>query len=245
MTNLFAKCEVCAMRSYGQFCPIAKASELFCERWTALILRDLVAGATRFSQLRRGVPLASPTLLSRRLKELEAEGIIERRRSGAKHNWTYHLTPAGKEFAPILHALGVWGQRWSRRDLAKHEVNLTLLIWAIELGVKPEAFGERRCIVRLTFTDQPEGVRHWWFINEGGQAELCVKDPGFEVDLYLVATLPGMIQIYRGDLSLARALDQGQLEAHGAGWARRALSRWLVPSSFARVKSQRTETRAA
>lgn len=119
------------MRSYGQFCPIAKASELFCERWTALILRDLVAGATRFSQLRRGVPLMSPTLLSRRLKELEAEGIIVRRRRAGGSSWTYHLTRSGEEFAPILQALGVWGQRWSRRELAKHEMNLTLLIWAI------------------------------------------------------------------------------------------------------------------
>jgi DNA-binding HxlR family transcriptional regulator len=94
------------MRSYGQFCPIAKAAELFCERWTALILRDLVAGATRFAELKRGVPLASRTVLSRRLKKLEAEGVIERRRSGTARRWTYHLTPAGKEFAPILE--GLW-----------------------------------------------------------------------------------------------------------------------------------------
>jgi DNA-binding HxlR family transcriptional regulator len=233
------------MRSYGQFCPIAKASELFCERWTPLILRDLTAGATRFSQLRRGVPLMSPTLLSRRLKELEAEGVIERRRSATRSRWTYHLTPAGREFGPILQALGVWGQRWSRRALAKHETNLTLLIWGIELSVDPNAFGERRCVVQLTLTDQPDSNRRWWFINEDGRAGLCVKEPGFEVDLYLASTLPDMIHIYRGDLSLARALDQGRLEAHGTAWARRALSRWLVPSALARVKSQRIDSRAA
>jgi DNA-binding HxlR family transcriptional regulator len=233
------------MRSYGQFCPVAKAAELFCERWTALILRDLVAGATRFSQLRRGVPLASPTLLSRRLKELEAEGIVERRRADTRRGWTYHLTPAGKEFAPIIEGLGVWGQRWSRRELAKHEINLTLLMWGLELSIKPEAFGARRCVVKLTFADQPEGTRHWWFINEDGRAELCVEEPGFEVDLYLVTTLPDMIYIYRGDLPLARALDQGRLEAHGAAWARRVLSRWLARSPLADVKSQRAGARAA
>lgn len=233
------------MRSYGQFCPIAKAAELFCERWTALILRDLVAGATRFSQLRRGVPLASPTLLSRRLKELEAEGIVERRRSGSGRSWTYHLTPAGKEFAPIIEALGIWGQRWSRRELAKHEINLTLLMWGLERTAKPEAFGARRCVVKLTFADQPEGSRHWWIVNEDSRAELCVTDPGFEVDLYLLTTLPDMIYIYRGDLPLARALDQGRLEAHGAAWARRALARWLALSPLAQVKSQRVDARAA
>jgi DNA-binding HxlR family transcriptional regulator len=99
------------MRSYGQFCPVAKAAELFCERWTPLILRDLAAGATRFSQLHRGVPLMSPTLLSRRLKHLEAEGVVERRRSAGGSSWTYHLTPAGEDLSPIVMSLGLWGQR--------------------------------------------------------------------------------------------------------------------------------------
>jgi len=233
------------MRSYGQFCPIAKAAEIFCERWTALILRDLVAGATRFSQLRRGVPLASPTLLSRRLKQLEAEGIVERRRSDSGRSWTYHLTSAGREFAPIIEGLGVWGQRWTRRELEKHEINLTLLMWALELCVKPDAFGGRRCVVKLSFTDQPEGVRHWWFVNDDGRVELCVEEPGYEVDLYLATTLPDMIYVYRGDLSLAAARAQGRLEVHGAAWARRALSRWLAPSALAQVKSQRATAQAA
>ncbi|MDZ4735068.1 MAG: helix-turn-helix domain-containing protein [Rhodospirillaceae bacterium] len=229
------------MRSYGQFCPIAKAAELFCERWTALILRDLMLGATRFSQLRRGVPLASPTLLSRRLKELEIEGIIERRRSDSGRSWTYHLTPAGAEFAPIVEGLGVWGQRWSRRELAKHEINITLLMWALEQNVKPEIFGTRRCVVKLSFTDQPARTRDWWFINEAARTELCFEEPGFEVDLYLTTTLADMIYIYRGDLTLTRAMAQGRFEAEGAAWARRALARWLAPSPLAHVKSQRAE----
>ncbi len=233
------------MRSYDQFCPIAKAAELFCNRWTALILRDLTAGATRFAQLRRGVPAVSPTLLSRRLKELEQEGVIERRRSGRGHGWTYHLTPAGREFAPLIEALGVWGQRWSRRELARHERNLTLLIWAMELRARPAAFGDRRCVVKITFTDQPEATRHYWFINEHGHADVCVKDPGFEVDRYLATTLSDMIYIYRGDLPLTLALERRRIQAHGVGWARRQLSAWLPRSPFAHVKSLRTHARAA
>ncbi|MGH8249692.1 MAG: winged helix-turn-helix transcriptional regulator [Steroidobacteraceae bacterium] len=233
------------MRSYGQFCPVAKAAEIFCERWTALVLRDLAAGATRFAQLRRGVPLASPTLLSRRLKELEQEGVVERRRSGSGRSWTYHLTRAGEEFTPLIHALGVWGQRWSRRDLQRHEVDLALLLWALEISVKPAAFEGRRCVVKLTFSDQPGDRQHWWFINENVRVELCLEDPGFEVDLYLTTTLPDMIRIYRGDVPLARALAQEILKVHGASWARRSLPRWLRPSPFAQVKSQRAQTRAA
>ena len=137
------------MKSYGQFCPVAKAAELFCERWTALILRDLAGGATRFSELQRGVPLASPTILSRRIRQLEAEGVVERRRSSSGRSWTYHLTPAGREFAPIVEALGIWGQRWSRRELAEHEIDLGLLVWAMEKSVRPEAFSGRRTIVAV------------------------------------------------------------------------------------------------
>ena len=233
------------MKSYGQFCPVAKAAEVFCEKWTPLILRDLASGAQRFSELKRGVPLASPTLLSRRLKQLEAEGIIERRRSKTGRSWTYHLTPAGAEFAPIVEALGIWGQRWSRRQLADHEVDLGLLVWAMERSTKPEAFGERRTVVKLTFTDQPENKRHWWFLNESGHVELCLADPGDEVDLYLTTTVRDLIYVWRGDLPLARAVDDGRLEAHGAAWARRALSRWLGISRLAHVKPQRYAAQAA
>jgi DNA-binding HxlR family transcriptional regulator len=233
------------MRSYGQFCPVAKAAELFCERWTPLILRDLAGGATRFSELQRGIPLASPTLLSQRLKQLEAEGVVIRRRSPGGGSWTYHLTAAGREFAPIVEALGVWGQRWSRRELAEHEIDLGLLIWAMEKGVRPAAFGARRTLVRIEFTDQPAKKRYWWFRNENGRSELCLDDPGGEVDLYLSATLRDMIYVWRGDLGLARALEQGRLEAHGTAAARRALPRWLAISTLAHLKSARGDERAA
>jgi DNA-binding HxlR family transcriptional regulator len=227
------------MKSYGQFCPIAKAAELFCERWTALILRDLIAGATHFAQLRRGVPGASPTLLSRRLKELEREGVIERRRSASGGAWTYHLTPAGRDFEPLVRSLGVWGQRWSRRELEKHEINLTLLLWALELSVNPAAFGARRSVVKVTFCDQPAGTQEWWFLNENEKATVCVEDPGFDVDLYVSTTLVDMIHVYRGDLPLARALAQRRLKVHGVGWASRAFSKWMGTSALADVKSQR------
>ena len=144
------------MKGYGQFCPVAKAAELFCERWTPLIVRDLANGATRFSELRRGVPLMSPTLLSRRLKQLEAEGIVERRRAATGNSWTYHLTAAGSEFVPLVMALGVWGQRWSRRQFAEGEVDVSLLAWSLERGVDATAFGNSSTVIQIRFTDQTE-----------------------------------------------------------------------------------------
>ncbi len=173
------------MNSYGQFCPVAKAAEVFCARWTPLILRDLAGGATRFSELKRGIPLASPSLLTTRLRELEAEGIIERRRSAGGSSWTYHLTRAGEEFTPVVLALGTWGQRWTRRDLEEHEIDLDLLLWAMEKAVHPDAFGDGRTVVEVDVTDQPRNKRRWWFLNEDGRCELCVKDPGFDVALYI------------------------------------------------------------
>ena len=229
------------MKSYGQFCPVAKAAELFCERWTALILRDMAWGATRFSELQRGVPLMSPTLLSRRLKQLEAEGIVERRRKNGQRGASYHLTESGLEFVPVVEALGVWGQRWSRRQLADGEVDLGLLIWGLERSVDPTAFGGRQTVVRLQFTDQPAHKQFWWFVNRDDGCELCVHDPGLEVDLYLACTLPDMIYVIRGDLSLSRALDEERLEALGDRSRLKALGRWLNLSPLAAVPSARPD----
>lgn len=230
------------MKGYGQFCPVAKAAELFCERWTPLIVRDLAAGATRFSELKRGVPLMSPTLLSRRLKELEAEGVVERRRSAKGKNWTYHLTASGCEFVPLVTALGMWGQRWSRRQLAKGEIDVSLLAWSLERSVDAAVFGdESAVVVRIEFADQAAAKSRWWFINRDGLCELCLQDPGHDVDLYLTTTVRDMIYIVRGDLSLTCALDSGRLEVSGPRSLRVLIRKWLNLGPLTRVRSQRAD----
>ena len=225
------------MRSYGQFCPIAKAAELFCERWTPLIIRELATGASRFSEVRRGVPLMSPTLLSRRLKQLEAEGIVERKAKQGGRGLSYQLTEAGREFVPVIAQLGTWGQRWSRRELAENEVDLGLLIWTLEKSVDPLAFGDKRTVVRLQFTDQPASKSLWWFVNNSATCELCLEDPGFEVDLYVTCGLPDMIRVVRGDISLSRATSDGMLEILGSAFVRRSFRAWLNLSDLSKVKS--------
>lgn len=221
------------MKRYGQFCPVAKAAEVFCERWTPLIVRDLALGATRFSELQRGVPLASPSLLSARLKQLQREGIIERRRSESGNSWTYHLTAAGEELVPMVYALGTWGQRWSRRDLDDNEVDLGLLLWALERGAHPDAFGNGRTVIELTITDQIETKRNWWYRNEAGSCELCLTAPDSDIDLYVEATLRDLIRVWRGDLKLARALDTERLKAHGSAKARKAFPEWFAVNPLA------------
>ncbi|HWM28751.1 MAG TPA: helix-turn-helix domain-containing protein [Woeseiaceae bacterium] len=229
------------MKSYGQFCPVAKAAEVFCERWTALIIRDLACGAERFSELKRGVPLMSPTLLTRRLRQLEQEGIVERKESdrGSTDRLVYRLTAAGQELVPAVALLSNWGQRWARRELAEGEIDLGLLVWALERGVRPDAFGTERTVVQLVLTDQRPAKRRWWFVNENGAVQLCVKDPGFEVDLYVEASLPDAIYIWRGDLSVTRAEAEDRLKVHGVSFARRAFHAWLNLGEWTQVRSQR------
>lgn len=225
-------------KGYGQFCPVAKAAELFCERWNALLLRELGAGASHFSEIQRGVPLMSPSMLSRRLKELESEGVVERRDAGGTAR-TYHLTDAGREFLPLVEALGVWGQRWTRRQLSEDEVDYRLLIWDMERTVRGDAFGDRRTIVQLEFTDLPAGKALWWFVNEPDGVQLCLQDPGYEVDLFLSISVRDMIYLWRGDLPVERALEDGRLEAHGARRFRSALRSWFNLSRLADVPSMR------
>jgi len=226
------------MKNYGQFCPVAKAAEVFCERWTALILRDLAAGPRRFSELKRGVPLMSPSLLAQRLRWLAAEGVVERRQSAGRHA-IYDLTEAGRDFAPLVKALGIWGQRWSRRELAPHEMDIGLLLWAMEQGACADAFGERRTVLQLDFIDQPAHKRRWWFLVEGGRTELCIGAPKLEIDLFVEVSLADMIRIWRGDLSLRRALDEDRVELAGERDLRRRFGRWLARAAIAGVRSRR------
>ena len=130
-------------------------------------MRDLAAGPRRFSELKRGVPLMSPSLLSARLKWLIEEGVIARHDLGEKRP-AYALTEAGREFVPLVEALGIWGQRWTRRELKAHEMDIGLLVWGLESATDPNAFGDRRCLVRLELTDQTDAKRFWWFPQPEG-----------------------------------------------------------------------------
>lgn len=229
------------MKSRGQFCPVAKAAERFCERWNALIIRDLAHGPRRFSELQRGVPLMSPSLLSSRLKWLIDEGVLTRADMGERC-LGYALTEPGREFVSLVEALGVWGQRWTRRELGEHELDLGLLVWSLECYSNPDAFGAGRCLIRLELTDQIESKRLWWFLNEKGRCELCVDDPGGEVNLFLACSLLHAIYLVRGDRTPEVAIDLQKIEVVGDGWARNAFTKWLNLGPLTQVASHRRRT---
>ena len=230
------------MKGYGQFCPVAKGAEVFCERWTPLLLRELLCGSTQFSDLHRGVPLMSRSLLSLRLKQLEEIGVVERRQG--PQGPQYHLTQAGEEFAPIIRQLGEWGQRWFRSSFHREELDVTVLMWDMRRCIKPEAFPRGRSCVQFEFSGLPASKRTWWLVCDGEEADLCPADPGFEVDLYVATDLRTMTRIFMGDLSLKTALADDAIELSGPRELRQRFEEWLGLSSFAEIEDARSDNRA-
>src|SRR5262249_51333560 len=165
------------MRAYGQFCPVAKAAEVFAERWTPLVVRELLAGSAHFNDLHRGIPLMSRTLLSQRLKQLEGLGVVTRTR-GARGS-EYGLTEAGRELAPLVQLLGEWGQRRYRTRYVKEELDVRVLMWDLRRMVKPEAFPPGRVCAQFEFSDVPATKRTWWLVSSESEVDLCPTDPGF------------------------------------------------------------------
>lgn len=215
---------------YGHLCPLAKATEILAERWTLLVIRELLSGAKRFNEIRRGVPLVSPSLLAQRLRRLEREGLISREPSGSGH--AYRLTEAGHELAPVIRRLSLWGERWVLGHIDRHRPEAATLMWAVRRRVDPSAFGQGRTVVQFEFTDQPQAKRYWWLINEPSTVDLCLKDPGFDVALYVVTDLETMADIWVGKRPLSTAISSGSLELSGPARVRRAFSAWLLLSPF-------------
>jgi DNA-binding HxlR family transcriptional regulator len=183
--------------SYNQFCPVAMAAETLCSRWTLLLLRELILGSTRFNELRRGVPRMSPALLSKRLKDLEAAGIVTRTAvEGEPDVLEYRLTEAGKDLRPIIEAVGVWGQRWVTTEATLKNLDSNLLMWDIRRNINPDPMPRGRQTIQFIFGDCPQSERNFWLIVEPEkEVDLCVVDPGFDVDLYLSTDLRTMTEI--------------------------------------------------
>jgi DNA-binding HxlR family transcriptional regulator len=221
------------MRGYGQFCPVAKGAEVFAERWTPLVLRELLCGSIHFGDLHRGVPLMSRTLLSKRLKQLESIGVV-RRKSGPRGP-EYHLTEAGKEFAPIVQALGEWGQRWFRTRFGRENLDVTLLMWDMRRNVQADAFPSERISVQFDFAELPASKRHWWLVSNEDEVDLCPTDPGYEVALYVTTDLRTMTRVWMGDLPVRAAIASGEIELDGRRDLRQRFERWLGLSGFAAI----------
>lgn len=219
------------MSRYRQFCPVALAAEVFAERWTPLILRELLCGSHRFNELVQGLPRMSPGLLAQRLRQLARDGIVERRPASTGRGWLYYLTPAGEEFAQVVERLGEWGQRWAVDHLDPEHLDPALLMWAMHRDVNADALPADLVVIRFDFRGEKN---RFWLLLTRPEVDVCLKDPGIEVDLLVTADLMSMTRVYLGRLGIAEAIDQGLVELDGPPRLVRAFPSWIGVSSFAR-----------
>lgn len=227
------------MKGYGQYCPIALASEIFAERWTPLILRELLNGARRFNDIRRCVPLISRTLLAQRLRQLEDAGIVVSKPLDRGRGREYTPTLAAEEFRAVLDGLGHWGQRWAARQFDSENLDLSTLMWNVRRRVDLRRLPAPRVVVRFEFGAVParcRGFRTCWLVLERAGADVCLKDPMLDVDLVVAADAATMARVWMGALTFAEATRSGGLRMEGPRELVRAFPTWLMLSSFANVE---------
>jgi DNA-binding HxlR family transcriptional regulator len=224
--------------TYGQFCPVAMAAEILCTRWTVVLLREMIAGSTRFNDLRRGVPRMSTALLSQRLKELEQAGVIARVRAVSESGpYEYQLTRAGRDLQPLIECFGLWGQRWIETRRTLHNLDPQLLMWDMRRNLDPRPMPERRSTIQFVYAELPAAQRTWWLIVAPDKAvDLCSIDPGFDVDLCVSTDLKTMTAIWMGLETVRNATQRRHLMLAGDRKLAARMQAWLGRSPFAKEK---------
>jgi len=221
--------------NYGQFCPISKAAEILGERWTFLIVRELLMGGRRFNQLQRGLGDISPALLTARLKYFEAEGLVVRRRINGQRGFEYSPTAACEALKPIIIALGEWGLCWARNTLATDYLDVEMLMLYLERSIDPAELPGSETVIHFRFDDIPE-QRDWWLLVRAGKVDVCITQPGRDVDVFFTTTARTMSEVWIGDRSYRDAVLAGELIVEGDLRLTRRISSWLRPSIFAGSK---------
>ena len=195
---------------YGQFCPVAKATEVIGEKWTLLVLRELLLGTTRFNDFQRALSRMSPTLLAKRLRHLEQCGVIIRKKLSGQKGYEYRLTAAGKELAPLVEVLAVWGMRWARNQLSDDELDVEFLMQDLQRRLQTEYLPDGETVICLTF-DELTKHKTWWLLVDGDVVDLCTEDPGKDVDLYISSSVRTMVEVWEGDLDMRTAVRNGSI----------------------------------
>jgi len=214
------------MTEYGQFCPVAKATELIGEKWTLLVLRELLLGTTRFNDFQRALSRMSPTLLVKRLRHLEECGIIVRKKLSGQRSYEYLLTAAGKELAPLVETLAIWGMRWARSQLTDDELDVEFLMRELQRRLQTQHLPDGQTVVCMTF-DELTHHKTWWLLVEGEVVDLCTKDPGKNVDLYISSSVRTIVQVWEGDLDIRTALRSKSIKAYGMQHLIRTMPDWF------------------
>jgi DNA-binding HxlR family transcriptional regulator len=213
---------------YGQFCPVAMASEVLCSRWTLLILREFLCGSARFNDLQRGVPKMSPSLLSKRLKELQSAGVIEP--VSTSRGTEYRLTEAGED---LVMTIGFWGHKWVESHLSLKNLDPSLLMWDMRRHLDPRPLPPRRCTIQFLYPELSVAKQNWWLLIDKGTVDLCLIDPGFEVDLLIEGSLRSMTAVWMGVADIGKETAAGRLSVDGDPEIARVMRSWMTLSPFA------------
>ena len=224
--------------SYGQFCPVAKAMEVLGEKWTLLIVRELLMGSRRFNEFQRGLSQISPSLLTKRLQSLEQQGLVVRKRIHGQKGYEYFPTESCKELLPLVEQVGHWGMRWARDQMTEDDFDLALLLLYLERSINPEKLVGDETVIRFNFKDVAD-YPSWWIVVTGQDVDVCVHDPGKDVDVYFNVCLRVMCELWMGDISYKRAIADNKLELVGLNALTRNVESWLTPSIFAGIPSAR------
>lgn len=220
------------MAGYGQFCPVAKAAEVLDQRWMLLVVRELVAGNDRFNDIHRGVPRMSRNLLSKRLRQLVAEGLVERDEDDGAPR--YRLTHAGDELSPVIEALGKWGVRWID-SLTEEDLDPAFLMWDMARGIDRDALPDGETVLELNFTDLDPEVGRWWLLLRADDIEICEENHGFDVDVVIEAEIRPFVRLWRGGIGWDALVRGGNLHVRGPTRLRRQVPDWLKLSYFSTV----------
>lgn len=220
------------MTGYGQFCPVAKAMELLDERWTLLVVRELLSGSTHFNELRRGNPRMSPALLSKRLQTLEHAGVVRRDECAGRSS--YRLTERGEELRPVVEALGAWGMRWVG-ELGDRDLDPHLLFWDIRRTVRVDRWPRGRTVLLFILADVPAATARWWLVVNGDDVDVCDADPGHGIDATVESSLRTMVEIWRGDRSWGDAIRTSAVVLSGSGDVTTRVPGWIGAMTLASV----------
>jgi DNA-binding HxlR family transcriptional regulator len=222
---------ICIMHLYGQYCPVARAAEILADRWTVLIIRELLADINHFNELERGLPGMSRTLLAERLRRLERTGVLERRASSRGKPTEYRLTAAGRELQRIIDLFGEWGARWAFGDPRPNELDPIILLWWMRRRVSVEHIPRRRVVIEFSFRGAPR--RNYWLLIEPDDISVCLKHPGFDIDVVVTADILAFYRVWLGHVTMSEALRRNQVRLDGAPADIRAFPRWFTWSPMA------------
>lgn len=226
-------CHTDGVRRYGQYCPIARGAEIFAERWTPLIVRNLYLGCGSFSEILEGAPGLSRTLLSQRLKQLERIGIVESTPKRDERGHRYALTSAGHELFAVCQSLGEWGARWL--EIAPENLDPFVALWSMCRALRRDRLPDRRVVIRFDFSGRPQRERYWLLI-ERGDTEICKTSPGINEDLHITAEAEAFVKWHAGQVAWGQAIREGRIRVEGSWSLARAFPTWNKRSMFANIR---------